>query len=555
MSDISSFSKISKTDLALFQNLSNPENVDLNKFKKVMDSKFNTAEQKQKDNGNEVDAKLTHEELSPHHTNQDVRTGGDDKSFFQQAVMKCMNEDERENIDIIDDDEDIESIKSFLYAPSHAYGPKKGTNDNGPSFDHQEDPLSPSAASVCSIEYPPSHTRNRESSKNRREKQRYLLLLRKFEYQGIKLTREFSMSDPLDDIRYEAEQHQANLDSVSTVMMMREGLKTFLKLMIAGNNRFGPFLHLEHLGKSLDELSKLDPTFERLYFQFFRKTERTPVMEILMTVGGMILMSQVHGMAAKFLGGKGLDSSTSASNLFGSFASAFSSKPKSANNSKTHSTSISVPDSPEPPQKSNAPRTRRSELKPLRPFKPPVSKPPRSCPPPPLPVQPRRVHMMDTRRRARSPPIQYLAKPRNFRQPVPPRSLTRDQLIDSTTFIPVRQPEKPPVPLFNENLTNRQKKHADEKAGIPEEDDSSVIIDIKQESLSTDEDDDDCDSVQSVQSDDSVPSVQSNDSYPSPSTFTYEFGERVYCANPPESPIQSNNNWLDGQTVVEATIA
>ncbi len=399
------WSQVSETDLALFQNLSNPDKIDVVQFRgDIARRKLSGPQQQAAAKDDFVIDIQSEDEVGAEPETEYGIDGG--RSVFKEAVRQHMQSDAR----------------SGIPEPSVAFAPRRESQPVGAPQDKDEENRETNDSGA--VEMPPAPRTNESIQNKRREKQRYLILLEKFRLQhGIRMTQEYTMDDPLEDIRFEAEQHQANLDTISTVTMMREGLKAGLMMIVMANNRFGPFLHLDGFSQNLNDLSKLDPALERLYYQFFRKTERSPLMEILMMVGGMVVMSHIQGLMEKFMGRAPTSTTTPSTN----------------------------------PEPTSAPYV-SPQVVPLRPPRlaphlPQMPTPPPSSLPPPS-------------RSQTSIPTRRVLKPLHDRSPSP-RLVEHAATKERHSMTPATRTlmkSKPPVPRFS-----------DEPVGIPEDDEDDDI--------------------------------------------------------------------------------
>ena len=107
---------------------------------------------------------------------------------------------------------------------------------------------------------------------------------------GCKLTREYTMHDPLEEMEYEARRHVLMLEEQNSVNTMKDGLRLFVSGMEFANTRFGPFLSLDGFSQSVSgELvaGKYNMTLSKLHRKYFKTpTQSSPEMELAMGLLG-----------------------------------------------------------------------------------------------------------------------------------------------------------------------------------------------------------------------------------------------------------------------------
>jgi len=123
------------------------------------------------------------------------------------------------------------------------------------------------------------------------EKRKYLLDLEKLKLQGVRLTKDYTMSDSLADIRFEYESHRSNYDVVDSVNFMKDILGFSFTLIEALNHRFGPILQLRGWSAYMkNHMGRFDRLLERAYHRFWRQGQPSPFMEFGFLVFGSMIM-------------------------------------------------------------------------------------------------------------------------------------------------------------------------------------------------------------------------------------------------------------------------
>ena len=88
--------------------------------------------------------------------------------------------------------------------------------------------------------------------------------------QGIHLTREYSTGDSLEDLEFEVNRQQMNMDTVNSVALMRDTLKLVITGVELANNRLGPFLNLDGWSAgATSDMHRYDHCLERLVQKVF----------------------------------------------------------------------------------------------------------------------------------------------------------------------------------------------------------------------------------------------------------------------------------------------
>lgn len=151
------------------------------------------------------------------------------------------------------------------------FSPSKGSGGRGGSFRGKPESLDPSSEA--------------------HEKQGYLLELEKMRRQGVVLTKQYTMDDSLEEIHFEYHRQQLNLDTVNTVNFMRDAMRLGLTSLELFNNRAGPFLDLDGWSQEvLRDPQRYDHALERLYKKYWRRSQMSPEMELLMLILGSMGM-------------------------------------------------------------------------------------------------------------------------------------------------------------------------------------------------------------------------------------------------------------------------
>ena len=117
---------------------------------------------------------------------------------------------------------------------------------------------------------------------------------------GVKLTKEWTMDDRLEDMLLELRRHALVADEKNNVGMMRDGMKLLLTGVEMVNNRMG-LLDLDGWSTSAcNELGKHDANLVRIYRKYWqRSTSNTPEVEIAMALMGSAGMYHIRRTMSK----------------------------------------------------------------------------------------------------------------------------------------------------------------------------------------------------------------------------------------------------------------
>jgi hypothetical protein len=135
------------------------------------------------------------------------------------------------------------------------------------------------------------------------QKRSVLLDLQQLSLQnGIKLTKEWTMEDRLEDMLLEMRRHSLAQDEKSNVNMMRDGMRLIITGIEMANNKLG-ILDLD--GWSTDvcrDLNKHDSNLARIYRKYWRRgNNNSPEMSIAMSLFGSMGMHHLRRTMSKNL--------------------------------------------------------------------------------------------------------------------------------------------------------------------------------------------------------------------------------------------------------------
>lgn len=141
-------------------------------------------------------------------------------------------------------------------------------------------------------------------------KRSVLLDLQQLEMQGVRLTKQWTMEDRVEDMTLELRRHVLAMDEKNNVNTMKNGLKLFFTGIEMVNTRLG-LLDLEGWSsQACSELSKHDANLSRIYRKYWRRsTSTSPEADIALSIlGSMGYFHMRRSMAKQVMsraGGRG----------------------------------------------------------------------------------------------------------------------------------------------------------------------------------------------------------------------------------------------------------
>jgi hypothetical protein len=117
------------------------------------------------------------------------------------------------------------------------------------------------------------------------EKQSVLGDLERLRLSGAHLSRQYVLSDRLEDMRFEIQKHVVAADEQQKVSMMKAGLEAAIKGTEYSNRQLGPFLPLDGWADDITaDMSKFDDPLARIYRKYWRRSSMSPEAEIAWTI-------------------------------------------------------------------------------------------------------------------------------------------------------------------------------------------------------------------------------------------------------------------------------
>lgn len=134
-----------------------------------------------------------------------------------------------------------------------------------------------------------------------------LLDLRRLEMQGVRLSKEWSMDDRLEDMMLEMRRHTLAMDEMANVNMMRDGMRLLVTGIEMVNTRYR-ILDLEGWSSEVcRDLHKHDAQLSRIYRKYWkRSSSNAPEVDICLSLlGSMGLHHMKRKMSKQMMAGTG----------------------------------------------------------------------------------------------------------------------------------------------------------------------------------------------------------------------------------------------------------
>lgn len=149
---------------------------------------------------------------------------------------------------------------------------------------------------------PPANDAPMSAEEELLAKRTVLLDLARLEASGIKLTKEWTQDDSLEDMTLEMRRHVLIEDERANVSMMRDGLRMLVTGIEVVNKRFRVLDLDGWSAEATRDLDKHDANLARIYRKYWRRgSSRNPEMEIAMSLFGSMGMYHLKSSMGKHL--------------------------------------------------------------------------------------------------------------------------------------------------------------------------------------------------------------------------------------------------------------
>ena len=196
-----------------------------------------------------------------------------------------------------------------------------------------------------SSDYSDSSSVSNKKKDPKQEKQEILLKLLALEKRGIELTKKYSMSSKLSDLKFELELHKNNVETEMSVKFQQKILLAAVTGLEFANKKFDPIgAKLDGWSESImDNLDDFESVFERLHEKYKTRAELPPELQLLVTlVGSAVMFHITKSMFSSALpsGNEGLQNSEIMKNIAAAMGN--SGPPPKANNNEISGPSMNL---------------------------------------------------------------------------------------------------------------------------------------------------------------------------------------------------------------------
>lgn len=235
--------------------------------------------------------------------------------------------------------------------------------------------------------------RRPETHEQTKMKRNYLVILRTLQKEGYQPTQEFTMDDPLEEIKEEVDQYYMCKEATSFVSKWKGNVEVGASLVEIGA-QFIPKQPLKLQGlqariRKIHETKQVDIDWERIYYTYRRKKMSNPLWSLAIAYGLAMLSTSISNHASAKLGqvlggvggggdgggggnggGGGLDLGGIIGSLFGAFGGAGGGGAMPSMSSGLPGTDPSpAPEAPSSPHQRLPPQPHQQSVQPRRGFK------------------------------------------------------------------------------------------------------------------------------------------------------------------------------------------
>lgn len=164
---------------------------------------------------------------------------------------------------------------------------------------------------------------------SKQEKQKILLQLVALEKRGVELTKKYSMSSKLEELKFELKLHESNAEKESGVKLQQKILLAAVYGLEIANNKYDPIgAKLDGWSESvMDNIDDYTVIFEKLYDKYKSRADLPPELQLLVTlVGGAVMFHTTKTLFSSAMP-RGLNDTQSAE-IMKNISSAMSNEPQ-----------------------------------------------------------------------------------------------------------------------------------------------------------------------------------------------------------------------------------
>ena len=168
----------------------------------------------------------------------------------------------------------------------------KKEHDSDEEAEDESDDSSVSSESISDESSDSGSEISEKNSDKKKEKQEILLKLIALEKKGIELSKKYSMSSKLSDLKFELDLHTKQAELDVSIKFQQKALMAMVTGLEFANKRFDPLgAKLDGWSESvMDNLDDYESVFTRLHEKYKTRAELPPELQLFVTLAGSAFM-------------------------------------------------------------------------------------------------------------------------------------------------------------------------------------------------------------------------------------------------------------------------
>lgn len=185
-----------------------------------------------------------------------------------------------------------DDYQNFVNSAKTKQKPDKDDSDSGSEVSESDSGGSEEGSEYSDYSDPGSEGSVKHTKDPKLEKQDILLKLLALEKKGIVLTKKYSMSSKLSDLRFELELHKNNAEVDASVKFQQKLLMAVVTGLEFANKRFDPIgAKLDGWSESvMENLDDCETIFAKLHEKYKNRADLPPELQLLVTIVGSAFM-------------------------------------------------------------------------------------------------------------------------------------------------------------------------------------------------------------------------------------------------------------------------
>ncbi len=185
-----------------------------------------------------------------------------------------------------------DDYQNFVNSAKTKQKPDKDDSDSGSEVSESDSGGSEEGSEYSDYSDPGSEGSVKHKKDPKLEKQDILLKLLALEKKGIVLTKKYSMSSKLSDLRFELELHKNNAEVDASVKFQQKLLMAVVTGLEFANKRFDPIgAKLDGWSESvMENLDDCETIFAKLHEKYKNRADLPPELQLLVTIVGSAFM-------------------------------------------------------------------------------------------------------------------------------------------------------------------------------------------------------------------------------------------------------------------------